>query len=53
MKRAGLIAALAAAVAAALLAVPALAGPQATALTGTVGPGFTISSRRPARPSRR
>jgi plastocyanin len=42
MRRAGLGAALAA-LAATLLAVPALAKPQATALTGTVGPGFTIT----------
>jgi plastocyanin len=42
MKRAGLSAAVAAAVAGALLAVPALSAPQATALAGTVGPGFTI-----------
>ena len=41
MRRTGLIAAVAA-IAAALFTVPALAEPQATALTGTVGPGFTI-----------
>ena len=42
MRRAGLSAAVAA-FAVALLAVPALGSADATALTGTVGPGFTIS----------
>jgi plastocyanin len=45
MMRAGLSAA-AAAVAIALLAVPALGAPQATALTATVGPGFTITLKK-------
>jgi plastocyanin len=43
MRRTGLLAAIATGAAAALLAVPALAGPQVTALTGNVGPGFTIT----------
>ena len=43
MKRAGLAAIAAALVAAATLAVPALAAPQKTALTASVGPGFTIT----------
>ena len=44
MRRARLGAAATTVVAAiALLAVPALGAPQATALTGTVGPGFTIT----------
>jgi plastocyanin len=46
MKRTGLIASVAAGVAAMLFAVPALAEPQATALAGTVGPGFTITLKK-------
>ena len=41
--RRGLITIAAVAVAAVLLVGPAPAAPQATALTGTVGPGFTIT----------
>ena len=44
MTRAGICAVAAASIA--LLAAPALAAPQATALNGTVGPGFTITLKQ-------